>query len=76
MFVDLVEFIVKKLVDNPDEVEISQFDDEGVLVIEVRVAEGDAGRVIGRGGRVVNAIRTVVDSLASKEGQRINIEVI
>ncbi len=76
MYKDLVEYIVRNLVDTPDEVEVSEVEDEEGLIIEIRVADGDTGRVIGRGGRVINAIRTVVDSRASQEDRNITLEVI
>ena len=76
MYKDLVEYIVRNLVDTPDEVEISEVEDDEGLIIEIRVADGDTGRVIGRGGRVINAIRTLVDSRATQENRSITLEVI
>ena len=76
MYKDLVEYIVRNLVDTPVEVEISEVEDDEGLIIEIRVADGDTGRVIGRGGRVINAIRTLVDSRATQENRSITLEVI
>ncbi len=76
MYKDLVEYIVRNLVDTPDAVEISEVEDDEGLIIEIRVADGDTGRVIGRGGRVINAIRTLVDSRATQENRSITLEVI
>lgn len=76
MFKDLVEYIVKSLVDNPDEVEVNEIAGESAIVLELRVADSDTGRVIGRNGRVINSIRTLLQSLAAKEGKRVNLEVI
>ncbi len=76
MFKDLVIYIVKSLVDNPDEVEVNEVSGESSIVLELRVADTDTGRVIGRNGRVINAIRTVLQSLAAKEGKRVSLEII
>ena len=64
---ELVEFLVRALVENPDEVEVEEFDEDGDLVLEVSVADEDLGRVIGRGGRIANAIRTVAQLLRAKD---------
>ena len=76
MFKELVEYIVKSLVDEPDQVDISEIFDEDSLIIELRVADDDKGRVIGRGGRVINAIRTLIEPLADKENKHVTLEVI
>ena len=76
MFKDLVEYIVKSLVDYPDEVEVSEIESENSVILELRVSDDDTGRVIGRNGRVINAIRTVVHSQAAKTGKRVSLEVI
>lgn len=75
-FTDLVEYIVKSIVDNPDQVSVSQFDEGGTIMIEVSVAESDMGRVIGRGGSVVTSIRSLVQVLAAKQGKRVSLEII
>jgi predicted RNA-binding protein YlqC (UPF0109 family) len=76
MFEELAEYIVKALVDYPDQVSVAEIVDGRSVVIEVRVADGDVGRVIGRKGRVINAIRAVIQSVASREGKRVTIEVL
>lgn len=76
MFKELVETIVKNLVDYPDEVDVQEVEGAASLVLELRVAESDVGRVIGRQGRVVNSIRTILQSLAAKEGKRVTLEVL
>ncbi len=76
MFRDLVETIVKSLVDEPDAVDVKELEGSASIVLELRVAEGDVGRVIGRNGRVINSIRTIMQSLAAKEDKRITIEVL
>lgn len=81
--VELVEFLVRALVAEPDRVRVDVVSADSDLVIEVRVAESDLGRVIGRDGRVANAIRTVVKAAASArrgkdlpEGSRVMVEIV
>lgn len=76
MFKDLVEYIVKSLVDNPDDVVVDEISGASSIVLELQVAESDTGRVIGRNGRVINAIRNIVQALAAKEGKRVSVEVV
>ena len=76
MFKDTVEYIVKSLVDHPEDVEVFQDGSATSVILEVTVNDEDTGRVIGRGGRVINAIRVVVQSLAQKEGKRVSLEVL
>jgi uncharacterized protein len=74
---DLIEFLARALVDDPDAVEIESFEeDDGTLVYELRVAEDDVGKVIGRSGRTVNALRTVVRAAAVREGRRVLVDVV
>ncbi|MCP4423445.1 MAG: KH domain-containing protein [Chloroflexi bacterium] len=73
---ELVEFIVKSLVDNPDQVVVSEFDDRSSTIVELSVAQPDMGRVIGKGGRVINSIRAIVQVAAAKQGQRVSLEII
>lgn len=75
-FKELVEYIVTALVDNPDQVSISEKDHRNIIVLEISVAGPDMGRVIGKGGRVVNSIRTLVQVLAAKQGKRVSLEVV
>jgi len=73
---ELVEFIVKSLVDNPDEVRVNVFEDRSETTLELSVAADDMGRVIGKNGRVINSIRSLVQVSAAKEGKRVNLEVL
>lgn len=75
-FTDLVEYIVKAIVDNPDQVDVTEYDEPGTVTLEIRVAESDMGRVIGKGGSVVNSIRALVQVLAAKQGKRVTLEII
>lgn len=78
MFVDLVEYIVKGVVDRPEEVEVREvsddFDDE--MMIEIKVNPADSGRVIGKEGRVINAMRTLLNALAGEGSRRISVELL
>ena len=73
---DLVEFLVRSLVDDPDAVEVEEFDEDGDLVLEVTVADDDLGRVIGRGGRVANALRAVMKAAATRAEKRVVVEIL
>jgi len=65
------------LVDDPDGVSVEQFEqDDGTLVLELCVAEGDYGKVIGRGGRTAHALRTVVKAAATSEGARVLLDIV
>ena len=72
----LVEFLARALVVDPDAVQVDEVDENGDLVIEVRVAPDDLGRVIGRGGRVANALRTVAKAAATREDRRVSVEIV
>ncbi len=71
----LVEYIVKSLVEAPEEMVIREARRAGRLVLELRVSRADMGRVIGKDGRVVNAIRTLLRVLAEREGTPVSLEV-
>jgi uncharacterized protein len=74
---DLLEYLARSLVDKPDEVSVEGFDeDDGTVVLELRVAEDDTGKVIGRGGRTVAALRTVMKATAVRDGQRVLVDVV
>lgn len=72
----LLEHIAQALVDNPDQVEVQLREGERVTTLELRVAPDDMGKVIGRQGRIVKAIRTVVNAAAVKENKRVLVEVV
>jgi uncharacterized protein len=74
---ELLEYLARQLVDEPDGVEVEQFDeDDGTVVLELAVAEDDYGKVIGKGGRTANALRTVVKAAAVKEGRSVLVDIV
>ena len=73
---ELVEYIVKSLVDKPEAVEINETQAETVTIIEIRTAPEDAGKVIGREGRIANAIRAIVKAASAKQQRKISVEII
>ena len=74
---DLLEYLVRALVDEPDDVSIEPYDeDDGTLVLEVHVGEDDAGKVIGRGGRTAAALRTVMKASAVRHERRVIVDVV
>ena len=73
---DLVEVIAKSLVDNPQEVHVNEIQGEQDLVLELRVAPEDMGKVIGKQGKVAKAIRTVVKAAALNENRKVVVEII
>lgn len=73
---NVLEYLVKSVVENPDDVEVEVAERQGAVTLEVTVAEGDMGRVIGRRGRVANSIRTIVRAAASKDGSPIDVEFV
>lgn len=72
----LVEYIAKSLVDNPDLVAVNEVEGSQSLIIELKVAPEDMGKIIGKQGRIAKAIRTVVKAAATKENKRVIIEII
>jgi uncharacterized protein len=73
----LLEYLAQGLVDEPEEVAVEQFEeDDGTIVLELCVAEGDYGKVIGRAGRTAHALRTVVKAAATGEGQRVLLDIV
>lgn len=76
MIQKLVEFITKTLVDHPDQVSISQKDVDGKLVIEIRVAEHDVKRVIGKEGRVIRSLRSLVNNVDPVMDKEIAIDIV
>jgi uncharacterized protein len=74
---ELLEYLVRELVDEPDEVSVEEFEeDDGTLVLELSVGDEDYGKVIGRGGRTANALRLVVKAAAVKEDRRVLVDII
>ena len=73
---ELVEVIAKSLVDNPDEVMVTQTETEKAIVVELRVAQSDMGKVIGKQGRIAKAIRAVVKAASSQEDKKVVVEIL
>lgn len=73
---ELLEFLVKALVEEPDAVEVEELEEDGDFVYEISVADGDLGRVIGKGGRVANAIRTVAKAAAVRLDRRVIVDIL
>ncbi len=73
---EVLEIIAKSLVDDPDAVEVREVDEDQTVILELRVAESDMGKVIGKQGRIAKAIRTVVKAAASRENKRVAVEIL
>jgi len=73
---ELLEFLVRALVEEPDAVEVAELEEDGDLIYEISVAEADLGRVIGKGGRVANAIRTVAKAAAVRLDRRVMVDIL
>jgi predicted RNA-binding protein YlqC (UPF0109 family) len=73
---ELLEFLVRALVEDPKAVVVEELEEEGDLVYEITVAEGDLGRVIGKGGRVANAIRTIAKAAAVRIDRRVIVDIL
>ncbi len=73
---EMVEFIAKALVDYPEQVDVQQVEGERSIILELRVAPEDMGKVIGKQGRIAKAIRTVVNAAAIKEDKRVMVEIV
>lgn len=73
---ELVEYIAKSLVDNPDEVSVNEIEGSQSIIIELKVSPDDMGKIIGKQGRIAKAIRTVVKAAAIKENKRVVVEII
>ncbi len=73
---ELVEFVAKSLVDDPDAVSVEVHQEDGVTVIELHVAEPDMGKVIGRNGSVAKALRTLLKVVATRQGEDVTLEIV
>lgn len=73
---NLVRIIAESLVDHPDQVSVQTVEKNGITVIELRVADEDMGKVIGKQGRIAKAIRSVVKAAAVKSGEKVNVDII
>ena len=72
---EVIKEFAKKLVDNPDEVQVREVRGDFVTVLEVQVADGEAGKVIGKGGNIANAFRTLIGGVAAKERRQIVFQI-
>ena len=73
---DLLETVVKPLVDNPDDVNITETEREDAVVLELRVNSADMGKVIGKQGRIAKAIRTVMRADSHKDGKKVIVDIV
>ena len=73
---ELVEVIAKSLVEHPDEVVVTETENEKTILVELRVAPSDIGKVIGKQGRIAKAIRSVVKAASSKEEKKVVVEIL
>ena len=73
---ELVEFVARALVDEPDGVDVAVVEGEKSTIIELKVADGDLGKVIGKQGRIAKAIRTIVSAAGTKTGRRVVLEIV
>ena len=74
---DLLEYLARALVDEPDRVQVEEFEeDDGTLVLELSVGDDDYGQIIGRGGRTAQALRTVVKAAAVKDNRRVLVDIV
>ena len=73
---EVLEIIAKALVENPDEVSVTEYEDGDSITLELRVADGDMGKVIGKQGRIAKAIRAVVKAAASIENKRVSVDIV
>jgi predicted RNA-binding protein YlqC (UPF0109 family) len=73
---ELIEFMVKALVDDPSEVNITEITGDKITLYELRVSKSDIGKVIGKRGRTAGAIRTIINAVSTKQGKRAELEII
>ena len=73
---ELVEYVAQSLVSQPDQVQVTELDDNGVLVIQLLVAPEDMGKVIGRQGRIANALRSLLKVASMRQGRRCVLEIL
>jgi len=73
---ELLLYIAQNLVDNPDDVSVTELERDGETVFELRVAPGDMGKVIGRQGKIAKEIRTLMRAVAQKQGKRISVDIV
>ena len=73
---DLILFLAKSLVENPDAVQVTETEGPDSIILELNVAPEDMGKVIGRQGRIAKEIRTIVKSVAQRDGKKVSVEIV
>ena len=73
---ELLLYMAKNLVDDPESVSVTEIEDEEGKILELRVAEGDMGKVIGRQGRIAKEIRTIIKTVAQRTGEKVTVEIV
>jgi len=73
---EIVEYLARRLVDDPDSVEVAEVEREGAVVVQLSVGPDDVGKVIGRQGRIARALRTIVRASAARRDQRVLLEIM
>lgn len=71
-----IEWVIKKIVDKPDQVLVEEINQENQVLINLKVAQEDMGRVIGKGGKIIKAVRNLLKILAIKEGKLVNLQLV
>lgn len=73
---ELLTYVAQNLVDNPDAVNVTEYESDGEIVLELRVAPEDMGKVIGRQGRIAKEIRTLIRSVAQRSNKKVSVDII
>jgi uncharacterized protein len=73
---EIVEYLARRLVDEPDAVRVEEVERDGALVVQLHVAQDDVGKVIGRQGRIARALRTIVRASAARQDRRVMLEIV
>lgn len=73
---ELVEMMARNLVDSPEEVRINETAGDSIIILEINVSQDDIGKVIGKEGRIANAIRTIVKASAAKQDKKVTVEIV
>ena len=76
MTTEIVEYLARRLVDDPDAVKVEEVEREGAVIVQLSVAPDDVGKVIGRQGRIARALRTIVRASAARRDQRVLLEIV
>ena len=73
---ELVEMMARNLVDSPEEVRVNETAGDSIIILEINVSQDDIGKVIGKEGRIANAIRTIVKASAAKQDKKVTVEIV